>query len=110
VAATTVPAQGYDECITKLKGGAVDVVSTDATILAGFVKREGTSLKVVNAPFTDEKYGVGVKKGDKKGCDAINSAIKSMYSDGTAQQLWTKWFGSAGLPFDATVPTNEGCP
>jgi glutamate transport system substrate-binding protein len=110
VAATTVPAQGYDECITKLKGGAVDVVSTDATILAGFVKREGTALKVVNAPFTDEKYGVGVKKGDKKGCDAVNTAIKQMYSDGTAKQLWNKWFGSAGLPFDATVPTPAGCP
>lgn len=110
VAATTVPAQGYDECITKLKGGAVDVVSTDATILAGFVKREGTALKVVNAPFTDEKYGVGVKKGDSKGCQAVNSAIKSAYSDGTMQQLWTKWFGTAGLPFDANVPTPEGCP
>ena len=110
VAATTVPAQGYDECITKLKGGAVDVVSTDATILAGFVKREGTALKVVNAPFTDEKYGVGVKKGDKKGCDAVNSAIKQMYTDGTARQLWSKWFGTAGLPFDATQPTPTGCP
>lgn len=110
VAATTVPAQGYDECITKLKGGAVDVVSTDATILAGFVKREGTALKVVNAPFTDEKYGVGLKKGDKKGCDAVNTAIKQMYADGTARQLWGKWFGSAGLPFDATVPAAEGCP
>jgi len=110
VAATTVPAQGYEECVTKLKGGAVDVVSTDATILAGFVKREGTALKVVNSPFTDEKYGIGVKKGDKKGCDAVNTAIKSMYSDGTAQQLWTKWFGTAGLPFDAAAPTQEGCP
>ena len=110
VAATTVPAQGYEECVTKLKGGAVDVVSTDATILAGFVKREGTALKVVNAPFTDEKYGVGVKKGDKKGCDAVNNAVKQMYSDGTARQLWGKWFGSAGLPFDATVPAAEGCP
>src|ERR671914_2882235 len=110
VAATTVPAQGYDECITKLKGGAVDVVSTDATILAGFVKREGTALKVVNAPFTDEKYGVGLKKGDEEGCDAVNNAIRQMYSDGTAKQLWSKWFGSAGLPFDANVPAIEGCP
>jgi glutamate transport system substrate-binding protein len=110
VAATTVPAQGYTECITKLKGGAVDVVSTDATILAGFAKQEGTALKVVNAPFTDEKYGVGLKKGDEEGCKAVNEAIKSMYSDGTAQQLWQKWFGAANLPFDANVPTPEGCP
>jgi ABC-type amino acid transport substrate-binding protein len=37
-------------------------------------------------------------------------AIKSMYSDGTAQQLWTKWFGSANLPFDSAVPPLAGCP
>jgi glutamate transport system substrate-binding protein len=110
VSVELVPAQGYEECVTKLKGGAIDVVSTDATILAGFAKREGTVLKVVNAPFTDEKYGVGIKKGDKKGCDAVNTAIKSVYSEGTAQQLWAKWFGPTGLPFDAQVPTPEGCP
>jgi glutamate transport system substrate-binding protein len=110
VAATTVPAQGYTECMTKLKGGAVDVISTDATILAGFVKQQGTAFKVVNAPFTDEKYGVGIKKGDQAGCQAINQAIRTMYSDGTAQRLWQKWFGSAGLPFDANVPQPEGCP
>jgi glutamate transport system substrate-binding protein len=110
VAATTVPAQGYTECMTKLKGGAVDVISTDATILAGFVKQQGTAFKVVNAPFTDEKYGVGIKKGDQAGCQAINEAVKTMYSDGTAQRLWQKWFGTAGLPFDANVPQNEGCP
>jgi glutamate transport system substrate-binding protein len=110
VAATTVPAQGYTECMTKLKGGAVDVVSTDATILAGFQRQQGGAFKVVNAPFTDEKYGIGVVKGDKEGCDAVNNAIKSMYSDGTAQRLWTKWFGPANLPFDSKVPTPEGCP
>jgi glutamate transport system substrate-binding protein len=110
VAATTVPAQGYTECITKLKGGAVDVVSTDSTILAGFVRQEGTALKVVNAPFTDEEYGVGVKKGDSKGCTEINNAIKAMYADGTAQRLWTKWFGPANLPFENKVPTPNGCP
>ncbi|MFL6057104.1 MAG: glutamate ABC transporter substrate-binding protein [Actinoallomurus sp.] len=109
VAATTVPAQGYEECITKLKGGSVDAVSTDATILAGFAVREGSPVKVVNAPFTDEKYGVGLKKGDTKTCNAVNDAIKSMYSDGTAKQLWEKWFAKANLPFDATAPAPEGC-
>jgi glutamate transport system substrate-binding protein len=51
-----------------------------------------------------------VKKGDKKGCDAVNTAIKSMYSDGTAKKLWDKWFATAGLPFDASVPAGVGCP
>jgi glutamate transport system substrate-binding protein len=109
VAAGLVPAQGYDECMTKLKGKSIDAISTDATILAGFVNREGSSFKVVNAPFTDEKYGVGLKKGDTKGCEAVNKAITAMYQDGTAKQLWDKWFAKANLPFDATQPSAEGC-
>jgi glutamate transport system substrate-binding protein len=109
VAAELVPAQGYDECMTKLKGKSIDAISTDATILAGFAVREGSSFKVVNAPFTDEKYGVGLKKGDTKGCEAVNKAITDMYKDGTAQQLWNKWFGKANLPFDTNQPPAEGC-
>ncbi|KAB2345633.1 glutamate ABC transporter substrate-binding protein [Actinomadura rudentiformis] len=110
VAAETVPAQGYDDCITKLKGDSLDAVSTDATILAGFVARDGgATMKVVNSPFTDEKYGVGLKKNDKKGCEAVNKAITDMYKDGTAKQLWDKWFGKAGLPFEANQPPAEGC-
>ncbi|MCW2899323.1 MAG: Glutamate transport system substrate-binding protein [Streptosporangiaceae bacterium] len=109
VGAELVPAQGYDECITKLKGKSIDAVSTDATILAGYVNREGSSFKVVNAPFTDEKYGVGLKKGDTKGCEAVNKAITAMYQDGTAKQLWDKWMGKANLPFEATAPAPEGC-
>lgn len=109
VAATTVPSQGYDDCMTKLKGKSLDAVSTDATILAGFVAREGSAFKVVNSPFTDEKYGVGMKKGDTKGCEAVNKAIADMYKDGTAKKLWDKWFAKAGLPFEANQPPAEGC-
>lgn len=108
VAAETVPAQGYDECMTQLKGKTIDAVSTDATILAGFVNREGAAFKVANSPFTDEKYGVGLKKGDIKGCEAVNKAIADMYKDGTAKTLWEKWFGKAKLPFEPQ-PAAEGC-
>lgn len=109
VASKMVPSQGYDECMTKLKGGSIDAVSTDATILAGFINREGSSFKLVNAPFTDEKYGIGLKKGDTKGCEAINQALKDMYADGTAKRLWDKWFAKANLPFEANQPPAEGC-
>jgi glutamate transport system substrate-binding protein len=109
VAATTVPANGYDDCITKLKGGNVDVVSTDNTILAGFAAREGGSVKVLNVPFTDEKYGVGIKKGDTKSCEAINTAISKMYDDGSAKQFLQTEFGQTSLKFDTTKPAPVGC-
>jgi glutamate transport system substrate-binding protein len=109
VDAKTVPANGYDDCITKLKGHSVDVVSTDNAILAGFAAREGGAVKVVNIPFTDEKYGVGIKKGDTKSCDAINKAIASMYQDGSAQQYLKTEFGQTSLKFDTTLPQPVGC-
>ncbi|MBW8483584.1 glutamate ABC transporter substrate-binding protein [Actinomadura parmotrematis] len=109
VDAKLVPAQGYEDCIVKLKAGTLDAVSTDATILAGYAQREGSSVKLANAPFTDEKYGVGLKKGDTKGCEAVNKAITDMYKDGTAKTLWDKWFGKTNLKFDATQPPAQGC-
>jgi glutamate transport system substrate-binding protein len=109
VPAELIPAAGYEDCVTKLKGKSVDAISTDATILAGFSAREPGVFKIDNAPFTDEKYGVGIKKGDIKGCEAVNKAIAAMYADGTTKQLWDKWFGKTGLNFDATAPAAEGC-
>jgi glutamate transport system substrate-binding protein len=105
-----VPAGAYDECITKLKGNAIDAVTTDDMILAGYAKREGSALKVAGAPFTDEKYGVGLKKGDKETCEAVNAAITKMYQDGTIKTLFDKHFSGTGLTFTATgAPAAEGC-
>jgi glutamate transport system substrate-binding protein len=107
---TLVPAGAYDECITKLKGNAIDAVTTDDMILAGYAKREGSALKVTGAPFTDEKYGIGLKKGDKDTCEAVNKAITTMYQDGTMQKLFDKYFSGTGLKFTATSPpTPQGC-
>ena len=107
---TLVPAGAYDECITKLKGNAIDAVTTDDMILAGYAKREGSALKVTGAPFTDEKYGIGLKKGDKETCEAVNKAVTKLYSDGTIKQLFEKHFSGTGLEFTATgAPPAEGC-
>lgn len=109
VAVKLVPATAYQECITKLKGGSLDAVTTDNTILAGYAATDN-SIKVDNVPFTDEKYGVGLKKGDTKTCEAVNKAITTMYSDGTAKKLIDKWFTTEHLQFDTTKPPAfQGC-
>ncbi|PZG37105.1 ABC transporter substrate-binding protein [Spongiactinospora gelatinilytica] len=100
----------YRECTAKLADGSVDAVSTDDLILAGLAGETGTSsVRFVNAPFTDERYGVGLKKGDVAACEAINRAISEMYLDGTAKELLGKWFGRTGLKLTVTVPQFEGC-
>lgn len=55
---------GYAECATALFSGIVDAVTTDDIILAGLASASRGKLKVVGKPFTQEYYGVGIKKGD----------------------------------------------
>ncbi|MEV4109201.1 glutamate ABC transporter substrate-binding protein [Nonomuraea sp. NPDC049695] len=111
--ATTVDAANYSECVQKLTGSNLDAVTTDDLILAGFAKQaqqSGGSFKVLGQGFTDEKYGVGLKKGDTKTCEAVNTAVKKLWDNGTMKQLLTKWFGGIqGLKLSETAPPAEGC-
>jgi glutamate transport system substrate-binding protein len=111
--AQLVGAANYSECVAKLSGSNLDAVTTDDLILAGFAAQaaaSGGKFKVLGDPFTDEKYGVGLKKGDTKTCEAVNTAITKMYQDGTAKQLLDKWFGTTeGLTLPTAPPAFEPC-
>jgi glutamate transport system substrate-binding protein len=107
IAAIPVKSPTYSKCMDMLTAGQVDAVSTDDLILAGFAV--GRPVRIINAPFTDEKYGVGLRKGDLDGCEAINRAITQMYQSGHAGRLLNKWFRSSGLKLTASVPQFEGC-
>ena len=78
----------YSQCVDALKNKLVDAVTTDQAILLGYAAAEPDALKVVGEPFTTEKYGIGVKKGDK----ALVSHINSMLTDGN--EIWTKLYDS----------------
>lgn len=106
IATRLVPGSSYSDCVAKLRSGAVDAISTGDLVLAGFAAPD---LRIVNAPFTDERYGVGLRKDDADGCEAVNRAITTMYQDGTAGRLLDKWFGESGLTLVREVPEFEGC-
>ena len=74
---------GYAECATALFSGIVDAVTTDDIILAGLASASRGKLRVVGKPFTQEYYGVGIKKGDAKFAAQINNAIVDMIQDGS---------------------------
>lgn len=74
---------GYAECATALFSGIVDAVTTDDIILAGLASASRGRLRVVGKPFTQEYYGVGVKKGNTKLARNINNAISEMIKDGS---------------------------
>ena len=67
----------YSECVAALVSKGVDALTTDNTILAGYAAQAQYKgkLKVVGKTFSEERYGIGIKKGDKATCEKINTAI-----------------------------------
>jgi glutamate transport system substrate-binding protein len=84
----------YSQCVEALKDGQVDAVTTDAAILIGYASLEPDALKVVGEPFTEERYGVGLPKGD----DALRTFINDMFEDGgdTWQGIYDATLGESG--------------
>ena len=75
----------FSDCVAALDRSEVDAVTTDDVILAGFAaepKYRG-KLKVVGDGFSDELYGVGVKKGDAAMVEKVNAALKAYIDDGS---------------------------
>ena len=87
---------GYSECISGLESGAIDAITTDDTILAGLAAANEGKFKLVGEGFSDENYGVGLKKGDTDMRDKINAAIEKMESDGSWKASLEKHLGPAG--------------
>ncbi|MFD4970614.1 glutamate ABC transporter substrate-binding protein [Streptomyces sp. NPDC058424] len=88
---------GYSECIAGLQSGAVDAVTTDDSILAGFASQDKYKgqFKLAGLKLSNENYGIGVKKGDTATVDKINSALEKMVSDGSWDAAVKKNLGPA---------------
>jgi glutamate transport system substrate-binding protein len=88
---------GYSECAAALSDGRVVAVSTDAPILGGLVSTSNGAFKLVKAPFTDEPYGIGLKKGDQAFRDFINNRLEEIYKSGEWAAAFTRTLGKIGL-------------
>jgi glutamate transport system substrate-binding protein len=103
----------YSKCVQALNSGSIDAVTTDNVILAGFAaqKQYQGKLKVVGKPFSEERYGVGIKQGDKALCEGINTAIQKMVDDGSWQKALDDTVGASGFKPDASKnpPKPDAC-
>jgi glutamate transport system substrate-binding protein len=88
----------YSKCVTALAGGQVDAVTTDDIILAGYAAQDqyAGKFKVVGKKFSDEPYGIGVKKDDSTGCNKINDILKAAAADGSYKAAWDTTLGKSG--------------
>ena len=88
----------WSECVRNLANGDVDAVSTDDLILAGFAAQPEYKgiLRVVGKGFTDESYGIGIKKGDTAMIDKVNAALKEYIESGEWKRSLDTWVAPSG--------------
>jgi putative glutamine transport system substrate-binding protein len=84
--------ENYADAFTALKSGQADAVTTDDSILMGMQQQDPTHFKLVGGQFTQEPYGIAVKKGNKDLLKAVNDFLNEIMKDGTYQKLYRKWF------------------
>ena len=99
----------YTQCVRKLLGNEVDAVTTDDAILLGYAAQQPDKLKVVGAPFTAEKYGIGYKLGDTAFCQFLTETITAAQDDGSWAAAFDRTLGKAGVP-RPPIPRPVPCP
>jgi aspartate/glutamate/glutamine transport system substrate-binding protein len=88
--ATVLEFENYTEAFTALKSGQGDALTTDDAILYGMADQD-PNYTLVGGTFTEEPYGIAVKKGNKELVDAINKALKNMRDSGKYDEIKNKW-------------------
>ena len=102
----------YSKCVEALNAKVVDALTTDNTILAGYASQPAYKgkLKLVGKTFSEEKYGIGLKKGDTALCTKVTDALKKMIADGSWQKFVETNLGPSGFkPGAGNPPTPEPC-
>ncbi|MDT0550454.1 transporter substrate-binding domain-containing protein, partial [Streptomyces lonegramiae] len=91
----------YTLCLDALKSGAVDALTTDEVILAGYAAQSPGTFKIAGDTFSEERYGIGLKKGDTELRNKINTALEKMESSGAWKEAFERNLGPAGIPTPA---------
>ncbi len=98
--ATLKEYDSIDLAMLDLSNKNIDAVVVDTPVAADYVLNSATfkgKLKMVGEPFTDEFYGVVVRKGDPTGLTALfNAGLKAVKDSGKYDEISTKWLGGAG--------------
>lgn len=84
----------YGKCAEAIKNKQMDAVTTDEAILLGLVSKSPDDFKVVGEQFSEEPYGIGLKKDDKVFRDFINDVLEKSYEDESWKDALEKTVGT----------------
>ena len=91
----TVPVDDISDCMVLFQQGAVDSVTGDDTVLAGFVAQDPYA-KIIGSAITTEPYGLGIARSHADFVRYVNAILQNMRDDGTWAQMYRKWLHPTG--------------
>ena len=94
--------------LKELEAGGIDAVVADNGVIINYVTNNPTAKfkSVTDKAFQPEQYGLAVKKGNSELLGKLNKGLAEIKSDGTYDQLYTKYFGAAPKPAAAAAPAS----
>ena len=98
---TVVERDAYDECLELLLAAdpIVDVVSTDQLLLFGYAAKHPRTFVPQQLVFGEQqRYGIGLPKGDIEKCRVVTAELRHLISDGT----WLTFFREHFPEYDPT--------
>lgn len=84
----------YQDAFSALKAGQGDTLTTDNAILYG-MQAQDPGYVVVGEPFTDEPYGIAIKKGSTDLVNSVNESLKKLHDSGDYDKIYEQWIGKA---------------
>jgi len=99
----------YSKCTDAMGQGRVDAVTTDNVILLGLADEADGAFELLENPFTEEPYGIGVPEGSELRCQ-VNEILQAAFDDGTWAQIYEDTVGAVATQTpEPPELNNEGC-
>ncbi|PUB32190.1 amino acid ABC transporter substrate-binding protein (PAAT family) [Promicromonospora sp. AC04] len=95
-----VPAPTHTTCLVLFQQGAVDAITGDDTVLAGFAAQDPYA-EVVGDAVSDEPYGVGIPADQPDMVQFVNGVLAQMIAGGQWEESYDRWLGDALGPAPA---------
>jgi len=85
-----IPFENYDLAKDELLKGLIDAIIIDYPAAAGMVSGQET-FRIVGEPFTQEFYGIAVRKEEKVLLGEINETIRRLKRENIIEEMGKKW-------------------
>jgi polar amino acid transport system substrate-binding protein len=85
------------DCLVLFQQSAVDAITGDNTVMAGFEAQDPFAMQV-GEKFTDEPYGLGISHDHPEFVEFVNLVLEDMRADDSLLGLQQEWIGDDTPP------------